>query len=149
MADRVLERTTFQPGDKLFKEGEEGNQAFVIEEGEIQIVKASGKIGENEVILGTVGKGGIVGEMALLDDSPRMASARSVKGGRAIVISRQMFEAKMDKTDPFIRGLLNILADNLRRISRGQAEVQETPSSGPADAEWKDDNKGSSAVPEE
>jgi len=146
MADRVLERKTFQPGDKLFKEGDEGNQAFVIEEGEIQIVKTTG---DKEIVLATVGKGGIVGEMALLDDSPRMASARSVKGGRAIVISRQMFEAKMAKADPFIRGLLNILADHLRKVSKSKTVVQETPVSGPADAEWKDVDTKRSAVPEE
>jgi len=146
MADRVLERKTYQPGDKLFKEGDEGNQAFVIEEGEIHIVKATG---EKEILLATVGKGGIVGEMALIDESPRMATARAAKGGRAIVISRQMFEAKMAKADPFIRGLLNILADHVRKISKAKTVVQDTPASGPADAEWKDVGKTGSAVPEE
>lgn len=145
MADKVLERKTFQSGDKLFKEGDEGNQAFVIEEGEFQIVKASG---DREIVLATVGKGGIIGEMALLDDSPRMATARSVKGGRAIVISRQMFEAKMARADPFIRGLLNILADHVRKISKAKTVVQEMPSSGPAAADWKDVDTRRPAVPE-
>ncbi|MHA1597877.1 MAG: cyclic nucleotide-binding domain-containing protein [Alphaproteobacteria bacterium] len=137
MADRVLEREIFQAGDRIFKEGDEGNQAFVIQEGEMQIVKT---VGEKEMVLATVGKGGIVGEMALLDDSPRMATARATQGGRAIVISRKMFEAKMSKADPFIRGLLNILADHVRRMSKEQAaKVQDTPSFGPADADWKED----------
>ncbi|MBT4464832.1 MAG: Crp/Fnr family transcriptional regulator [Rhodospirillaceae bacterium] len=136
MSDKVLERITFQPGDRLFKEGDEGNQAFVMEEGEVQIVKVTG---EKEIVLATVGKGGVVGEMALLDDSPRMATARSTKGGRAIGISRQMFEAKMAKADPFVRGLLNILADHVRRMSKAKAvEVQDQPSFGPADAEWEE-----------
>jgi CRP-like cAMP-binding protein len=146
MADRVLERKTYQSGDRLFREGDEGNQAFVIEEGEIQIVKAAG---DKEIILASVGKGGIVGEMALLDDSPRMATARASKGGRAIVISRQMFEAKMNKADPFIRGLLNILADHVRRMSKAKTVIQDAPKSGPVDAEWKDVNTKRSAVLEE
>ena len=145
MNDKVLERKTYQSGDKLFKEGEEGNQAFVIEEGEVQIVQKTSV--DQEVVLATVGEGGIIGEMALLDDSPRMATARATKGGRAIVISRQMFEAKMAKTDPFIRGLLNILADHLRKLSKAKTVVQETPASGPADADWKD-VKLNTAVPE-
>ncbi len=116
MSDRVLERKTFQAGDKIFKEGEEGNQAFILQSGEVQIVKNAGE--ENEIVLATVGQGGIIGEMALLDNSNRMATARVSIGGAAIVISRQMFEAKMKKADPFLRGLLNILADHVRRLSK-------------------------------
>ena len=119
MSDRVLERKVFQAGDKIFKEGEEGNLAFVIQSGEIQIVKNAGE--ENEIVLATVGQGGILGEMALLDNSPRMATARASAGGAAIVVSRQMFEKKLNKADPFIRGLLNILADHVRRMSKEKA----------------------------
>lgn len=115
MSDRVLERQTFQEGDNLFKEGDEASLAYVLQSGEIEIVKNAGE--EHEVVLATVGAGGIIGEMALLDNSVRMATARVVLGGAAIIINRQMFEAKMKKSDPFIRGLLNVLADHLRRLS--------------------------------
>lgn len=125
MSGRVLERKTFQEGDKLFKEGEDGNLAFILQSGEIQIVKNAGE--ENEIILATVGQGGIIGEMALLDNSSRMATARASVGGAAIVISRQLFEAKMKKADPFIRGLLNILADHVRRLSKDKAEESTAP----------------------
>ncbi|NQV47061.1 MAG: cyclic nucleotide-binding domain-containing protein [Rhodospirillaceae bacterium] len=118
--DRVLERKIFQPGDKIFKEGEEGNLAYLIQEGEVQIVK-------NGTVLATVGKGGIIGEMALLDSNIRMATARAVKGGTAIVITRQMFELKMNKTDPFIRGLLNILADHVRRMGAEKSDPPPAP----------------------
>jgi len=131
MQDRVLERKVFQPGDKLFKEGEDGNLAFVLQSGEIEIVKNAG--GENEKVLATVGTGGIIGEMALLDTNMniRMATARASEGGVAIIITRQMFEKKMQKADPFIRGLMNILADHVRRMSDAPAPAR--PSSPPAD----------------
>jgi CRP/FNR family transcriptional regulator, cyclic AMP receptor protein len=120
MSDRVLERKVFQEGEKIFKEGDDGNLAFVLQSGEVEIVKNAGL--ENEIILATVGQGGIIGEMALLDNSNRMATARASQGGAAIVISRQMFEAKMKKADPFLRGLLNILADHVRRMSKDKAD---------------------------
>jgi CRP/FNR family transcriptional regulator, cyclic AMP receptor protein len=119
MSDRVLERKVFQPGDKIFKEGDDGNLAFVLQSGEVEIVKNAGL--ENEFIIATVGQGGIIGEMALLDNSNRMATARASQGGAAIVISRQMFEKKMKNADPFLRGLLNILADHVRRMSAEKA----------------------------
>jgi CRP/FNR family cyclic AMP-dependent transcriptional regulator len=114
VSDRVLERKTFQAGDMLFKEGEAGNIAFIIQSGEIEIVKSAGE--DNESVLASVGERGIIGEMALLDNSNRMATARASIGGSAIVISRQLFELKMHTADPFIRGLLNILADHVRRL---------------------------------
>jgi len=110
----VLQRQTFQRGDKIFKEGDEGNLAYVVQDGEVEIVKI---IDGHEKVLGSVSKGGIFGEMALIDSKPRMASARAVGGVTIICVTRQMFEEKLRKSDPFIRGLLNILADNIRRVS--------------------------------
>jgi len=112
--DVLLERSTIAEGEFIFKEGQQGSVAYVIEDGEVEIVKT--KDGE-EVILGTVGKGGIFGEMALLDDQPRMAGARAAVSTTVIVITSQMFKAKLEKTDPFVRGLLNILAETIRQRS--------------------------------
>jgi len=114
-SQNVLQRQTYQRGDKIFKEGDEGNLAYVVQEGDVEIVKV---VDGNELILGTVGKGGIFGEMALIDSKPRMAAARAASGVTIICVTRQMFEEKLRKSDPFIRGLLNILADNIRRVSK-------------------------------
>lgn len=115
MAETVLQRQTLQAGDRIFKEGEEGNTAYVVQSGEVEIFKL---IDGKEVVLGRVGQGGIFGEMALIDSKPRMASARASKGSTIIVVTRDMFEQKLNKTDPFIRGLLNILVDNIRTMTK-------------------------------
>lgn len=115
MAESVLQRQTYQAGDRIFKEGEEGNIAYVVQSGEVEIYK---DIDGEEVVLGTVGQGGIFGEMALIDSKPRMAAARASKGSTIIIVTRGMFEQKLAKSDPFIRGLLNILVDNIRSISK-------------------------------
>ena len=115
MVAQVLQRQTFKPGDKVFKEGDIGNMAYVVQEGEIEIVK---EIDGVEKVLGTVGQGGIFGEMALIDSKPRMAAARATKGATIICVTQQMFDEKLKKSDPFIRGLLNILSDSVRSLSR-------------------------------
>jgi CRP-like cAMP-binding protein len=125
MSDKVLERQTFQAGDTLFKEGDDGTHAFIIQSGEVEIIKSMGE--DDEAILATVGPGGIIGEMALLDQANRMATVRASVGGTAIVISSQVFGIKMLKTDPFIRGLLLILADRVRLLSENQLNVSEAP----------------------
>ena len=110
----VLQRQTFKKGDSVFKEGDEGNMAYVVQDGEVEVVKI---IDGHEKVLGTVGKGGILGEMALIDSKPRMAAARAASGVTVICVTQQMFDEKLQKSDPFIRGLLNILAENVRRVS--------------------------------
>lgn len=114
MISKVLKRQSYQPDEKIFSEGEEGNAAYVVQEGEVEIVKI---IDGREALIGTVGRGGIFGEMALIDDKPRMATARASCGTTIICVTRQAFEEKLENSDPFIRGLLNILANNIRTMT--------------------------------
>jgi CRP-like cAMP-binding protein len=56
--------------------------------------------------------------MALIDDKPRMATAK-VRGGAAIVtVTKAMYEQKLKNTDPFVRALLRILVDTVRQSSK-------------------------------
>jgi hypothetical protein len=48
-----------------------------------------------------------------------MAASRATEATQLVVISRMMFNHKLEKTDPFIRGLLNIFAANIRRMTPG------------------------------
>ena len=65
---------TFLPGDFIFREGEYGKVAYVIEEGDIELVKFTG---EDYVTLAEISKGALFGEMAIIDGSPRSGSARA------------------------------------------------------------------------
>ena len=114
MDQLILQRQKYGAGDHIFKEGDEGRLAYVVEEGEVEIFMI---IDDHEQVLGTVGKDGIFGEMALIDNQPRMANARATKTTTIICVTRQMFEEKLNRADPFIRGLLKILADNNRDIT--------------------------------
>ena len=129
MAETVLERKVCAPGDIIFREGQEGNSAYIVQSGSVEIFK---NVDGNDVLLGSIGKGGIFGEMALIDDKPLMASARAAEASVYIIVSRNMFENKLSKTDPFIRGLLKILAGQVRSLS------QDNPPR-PAPAETPDD----------
>ena len=110
MAD-ILERRMLKGGDIVFREGEQGSSAFVVQSGEVVITKL---IDGEEKELATIGVGGIFGEMALIDEQPRMATAR-VKGGATVMtITKAMYQDKLKKTDPFIRALLRILVETVR-----------------------------------
>ncbi len=108
---KLLERTMVYAGQKVFTEGEKGDRAYLIQEGQIEIVK-------NGLVLGTLSKGELFGEMALVDDQPRMATAQAVSDASLVIITRDSFRDKLDRADPFIRALLNIFVKNIRNLTR-------------------------------
>ncbi len=108
----LAERRTFRPGQYIFREGEIGDLAYVVCFGKVEIVK---KRDGQEVVLGTLGEGAMFGEMALIDNEPRMASARATDGNvELLVVARDTFQRKLSSLDPFTRGLIKILAQNVR-----------------------------------
>ncbi len=114
MIDEILERRVVYDGDRVFKEGDRGDRAYIVQEGGVDILKTRGA---KEVLLGRVGRGGVFGEMALIDDKPRMATARSVGTTTLIIISRRKFTEKMAGADPFIRALMGIFVRNIRNLT--------------------------------
>ena len=114
MAD-VLQRKVIAVGERIFKEGDEASSAYLIQDGEIEIYREAN--GE-KVVLATMGKGAIFGEMGLVDSKPRMASARATAMTTVVIVTRPMFQDKLNKTDPFVRALLNIFVETIRRSSK-------------------------------
>jgi len=114
-SDVLIERKVFAEGDVIFKQGSSGRTAFIVQKGAVDIVHTTPD-GE-EKHLANIGVGAIFGEMSLIDDKPRMATARASEPTTVIVVTEQMFLHKLDKADPFIRGLMNIMADTIRKMS--------------------------------
>ncbi|MDP6707164.1 MAG: cyclic nucleotide-binding domain-containing protein [Alphaproteobacteria bacterium] len=106
-----LDRYVFAPGETILREGSDGYCAYVIAAGSVEVVK---KVGEGETVLGTLGKGAIFGEMALIDDAPHMATVRAVDWTVAITIRGDTFRKKIAEADPFIAKLLRILVGHAR-----------------------------------
>ena len=111
----ILERRTLKDGETVFREGEAAGSAFIVQTGEVAIIRLIGAVPTE---LAVIGQGGVFGEMALIDDKPRMATAK-VRGGAAIVtVTKAMYEQKLKNTDPFVRALLRILVDTVRQSSK-------------------------------
>lgn len=111
MTDDALDRAVFYAGDAVFREGEAGGRAYLIERGRVEISKA---VDGRREVLGFIDFGGLFGEMALVDDEPRMATAMAVEDTVCVVISRADFQRRMAGADPLLRGLLRIFVKNIR-----------------------------------
>ncbi len=111
---------TIPDGNFVFREHETAQDAFIIKSGTVEIFKSFDEEGQEPrmVTLGKLQAGAMFGEMALIDNEPRMASARAVGGPVEVyVISRGQFDSKLDGVNLFISKLLHILAGNVRSSS--------------------------------
>ena len=116
MNSNLIDRQTIGAGSYVFREGEAASCAYIVQDGCVEIIKTDG---DEVTVLAQIPQGGIFGEMALIDDAPRMASARMAEGGTLIIVNRKTFEGKMAKSDPFVRTLLRIFVDTIRRLQSG------------------------------
>ncbi len=105
----------------IFREHETAHEVFIVKSGTVEIIKTFDEDGQKaqEVVLGTLEVGAMFGEMALIDDETRMASARAKDGPVSVyVITRDQFDSKLDGVNPFVTRLLRILAGNVRSSSK-------------------------------
>jgi EAL domain-containing protein (putative c-di-GMP-specific phosphodiesterase class I) len=100
MADYQL---TVPGGQYLFRQGDPPTTAFLIESGEIEVSTTQNGV---KRVLGHLGAGDLLGEMAVLDESPRTASARAVSACVLMPIDRTQFAERLDAADPVVRALL-------------------------------------------
>jgi CRP/FNR family transcriptional regulator, cyclic AMP receptor protein len=98
------------PGDSLFRQGDKGEKVYVVLEGEMEIVL-------DDFVLETAGRGALIGEMALIDDSPRTASAVAKTSCRLAEIDRRRFHFLVQQTPHFATHVMKTLADRLRHMN--------------------------------
>jgi CRP-like cAMP-binding protein len=89
VGDICYERT-YQAGEYMFQINQPGAAMFIIEEGAVEIIRSDEK-GE-DITLAELGSGEFLGELALLDNAPRSASALVVKPTKALAIFREDLE---------------------------------------------------------
>lgn len=111
--EQSIEVVTFPKGKVLFKQGEKGDAAYIVNSGAIGMYReAQGR----KIPLATVRRGELFGEMAVIDASPRMATAFALEDSALMVIPIDIMLGKMRKADPFIRAMINMLMNNLRGV---------------------------------
>ena len=106
----ILERRFIPKGQIIIQNGEYGQEAFLIQSGQVQVFIAKD---DKDVELARLEAGQIVGEMAFISDGPRTASVRATQDCNLIVISRQQFQEKLKESDPTVRALVHMLSQRI------------------------------------
>jgi CRP/FNR family transcriptional regulator, cyclic AMP receptor protein len=98
-------------GEIIFKEGDEADQLFVIKSGQIEIQLGNRTLAE-------LSANSIFGEMALIDDAPRSATAVAKTDAELVPISEKQFLFLVSQTPFFALKVMRVLARRLRATNK-------------------------------
>ena len=101
----------FASGDTIFVEGDDGRVMYVILEGSVRL-SVTGRTREK------VGKGGVFGEMALIDAAPRSATATALAACTLVPVTAQRFKALVKESPDFAIDIMRVMAARLRSMDR-------------------------------
>ena len=113
------ERLTFAPGQVMFKAGDMGDAAYIVIDGKVEI---SVPTPSGPILVNTLGRNDIIGEIAIFGDVPRTATATAQTRLETLKISKELFE-KIIRENPdaaleLIRVLAGRLANTTAQLSR-------------------------------
>jgi EAL domain-containing protein (putative c-di-GMP-specific phosphodiesterase class I) len=107
----AFDREVFESQELVFKWGDPGDSAYVIEEGCVEVLSGQGPAQQRIAMLT---EGAMFGEVALLDRQPRTASVRALVPTRLIRIDRSHVEELLLRSDSVIQYLMHLLLTRFR-----------------------------------
>ena len=95
-----------EPNEVLFEEGSHGDKAYVVEQGKLEVTKTSGG---RDVLLAVRQPGEVFGELALIEEAPRMATVRARTPARLMAISKDHLDELLERSPAAFRSLLQAI----------------------------------------
>jgi NTE family protein len=118
-----FEWVSFDQGDVLFSQGDESDRFFFVVHGRLAITRRDR---DGEMFIGWVKPGESVGEMALLEGSPRTATVRAARATVAITLARENYEALTARVPECLVVLNHLLARRLSQVMTAEKDVTPT-----------------------
>lgn len=110
----IFSRRVFFDGQTIFRDGEVGENMYLVQKGKVEIWRERGGA---RWVLGIVPVGGIFGEMAIFDGNPRMANATALGETVVVEVPATALREVLKKTDPLLLKLIRILLENTRSLA--------------------------------
>lgn len=120
LAGRLVPRR-FASGQTIFHLGDPGGLLYIINRGKIKISYNTSE--GQEVVLAILGPGDFFGELALLDDTPRSATAESLEPTETWTLHRDDFIHYITENPAFSLHVLQTLAQHIRRLNSQLADI--------------------------
>ena len=114
------ERLTFAPGQELFHQGDMGDNAYIIMEGNANVIVSTSA---GDITVAKVGRHEIIGEIAILCDVPRTATIKAETELTTLVISKDLFYRLVGE---FPQMAIEIMRELAQRLEKTTAQLRET-----------------------
>lgn len=98
----------FEAGERIFLERDAGDAMYVVRSGSVEVV-------DRYSVVEQIGEGGVFGEMAIIDDAPRAATARASCPTEVAVIDKPAFLALVADEPDFALYIMRLMAERARR----------------------------------
>ena len=121
----TAERLTYDAGQVMFNAGDPGDAAYIVIEGSVEI---SVPTPAGPIVVNTLGRNEILGEIAIFGDVPRTATAKAISKLETLKISKELF-IKVIRENPdaaieLIKILAGRLANTTQQLSRTAAGIK-------------------------
>ncbi len=107
--ERIAVAREYKAGEDIVREGDRGAGFFLITQGKVEILKGGSR-------LNTLGAGEFFGEMALLDNHPRVATVRALEDTACLALSRWDFVAELRANPDLAIEMLEAVSARLRQL---------------------------------
>ncbi|RKX93383.1 MAG: cAMP-binding protein [Spirochaetes bacterium] len=118
---------TYPKGTMIFSENQPGQELYIIQKGSVKITKI---VNDNEVMLALLKTGDIFGEMSLLEDKPRSASAIAHEDAVLLAVNKANFKLMVTSQPQIITRLTQLLSERIWFIYKQLANTQITDNLG-------------------
>jgi CRP/FNR family transcriptional regulator, cyclic AMP receptor protein len=109
-----MQNVTFKAGDTIMREGDEGDTAFFIVSGAVDVIVGRG---DEAAVVGRLGTGEVFGEMSLIEPGPRSATVTAACDTECLAASYQEFIAAMQENPERAVGFMKTLVRRLRKMN--------------------------------
>jgi CRP/FNR family transcriptional regulator, cyclic AMP receptor protein len=115
------ERRNFAKGTVIFREGDPGGEAYLLQQGTVRIFKT---VTGRRVTIGRVWPSQMFGEFSMLDDAPRMAAALADDDVVCLVVRKQAIRDMLDQAPAGLTPLIQSLLATTRAMGQDLADAR-------------------------
>lgn len=113
---------THPPKSLVFKEGDKGDALYIVKTGKVNILKRNSS-GVDSILV-TLGKGALIGDMAIIDEQPRSASVATIQETTFLIITKDDFRTLLGEMPEISFQILKLTTERLRVTNTHLKELE-------------------------
>ncbi len=110
------------PKTIVFKEGDKGDALYIVKSGKVNILKRNNS-GIDSVLV-SLGKGAVIGDMAIIDEQPRSASVQTIQESAFLIITKDDFRSLLSEIPEISFQILKLTTERLRATNIHLKELE-------------------------